>query len=129
MLRNYLKIAWRSLMRNKIFSFINIFGLSVGLTCCILITLYAVHETSYDRYHKNADRIYQVATTFSDEGVEHKSATTSAPVGRILRQEYPEVQSSTRLLGLFNDDKTLFQVKETNGSYNSIYETKGYLAD
>src|SRR3954452_9159728 len=107
MIANYFKIAFRNLAKNKAFSFINIFGLSIGLTCCILITLYIVHETSYDKYHKNADRIYQIATVFSDEGVEHKSSTTSAPVGRILQQDYPEVEFSTRLLGLFNDDKTL----------------------
>src|SRR4051794_30146252 len=120
MLKNYFKIAWRNLMKNKVFSFINIFGLSIGLTCCILITLYIVYETSYDKHQRNADRIYQIATVFSDEGVEHKSATTSAPVGKILQQDYAEVQSSARLLGLFNDDKTLFQVKENNGKINSI---------
>ena len=129
MLKNYLKIAWRSLMKNKTFSLINIFGLSIGLACCILITLYIAHETSYDRYQKNGDRIYQVATGFTDDGGEHRSATTSAPVGKLLRQEYPEVQSSARLLGLFNDDKTLFQVKDDNGKFNSFYETKGFLAD
>lgn len=129
MLKNYLKIAWRNLMSNKVFSFINIFGLSVGLTCCILITLYIAHETGYDRFQKNGDRIYQIATGFSDEGVEQKSAATSAPVGRMLQQEYPEVQASTRLLPLFTDDKTLLQVKEQGGSLNSIYETKGFLAD
>ncbi|HYJ65822.1 MAG TPA: ABC transporter permease, partial [Parafilimonas sp.] len=87
-------------MRNKVFSFINIFGLSVGLTCCILITIYIVHETSYDKFYKNADRIFQIATVFSDGGVEHQSATTSAPIGKLLQQNYPEVQSFTRLLGL-----------------------------
>jgi len=129
MFKTYVKIAWRNLMRNKVFSFINIFGLSIGLTCCILITLYIVHETSYDRYHKNADRVYQIATDFIDQGVEDKSATTSAPLGRMLQQEYPEVQASTRLLGLFRDDKTLFQVPEGDGRLNSFYETKGFLAD
>ncbi|MBO9683826.1 MAG: ABC transporter permease, partial [Flavisolibacter sp.] len=68
MFKTYVKIAWRNLMRNKVFSFINIFGLSVGLTCCILITLFIVHETSYDKFHKNANRIYQIATIFYDEG-------------------------------------------------------------
>jgi putative ABC transport system permease protein len=129
MFKNYFKIAWRNLMKNKVFSFINIFGLSVVLTCCILITLYIVHEISYDKFHKNADRIFQIATVFYDGGVEHKSATTSAPVGKLLQQNYPEVQSFTRLLGLFNEDKTLFQVKENSEAYNSIYETQGYLAD
>ena len=68
MLRNYLKIAWRSLMKNKTFSFINIFGLSVGLTCCMLISIYLYHEVSYDKYHKNIDQLYQLATTFVGDG-------------------------------------------------------------
>lgn len=129
MIRNYFKIAWRSMMKNKAFSFINIFGLSIGLTCCMLISLYIVHETSYDHYQEHKDRIYQVATLFSDEGVEHRSATTAGPLGKFLQQEYPEVQSYTRLLGLFGDDKTLFQVREGNGRLTSIYEAKGFLAD
>ena len=129
MLKNYLKIAWRNLMKNKIFSFINIFGLSVGLTCCILITLYIFHETGYDRYHKNGDRIYRLGTVFIDEGVENPGNTTSAPLGRMLQQEYPEVEASARTLNLFRDDKTLFQVRENAGNLKSIYETKGFLAD
>ncbi len=60
MLKNYFKLAWRTLMKNKIFSFINIFGLSVGLTCCMLISLYIYNELSYDTYHKNGDRVYQL---------------------------------------------------------------------
>ena len=129
MFKTYLKIAWRSVMKNKMFSFINIFGLSVGLTCCILITLYIVHETSYDKFFKNADRIYRVGTVFIDQGVEDKGGNTSAPLGKLLQQEYPEVQSSARLLNLFRDDKTLFQVQHAGGKIISFYETKGFLAD
>jgi putative ABC transport system permease protein len=128
MFKNYLKIAWRNLMRNKVFSFINIFGLSVGLTCCILITLYIVHETSYDKYHKNGDRIYRIGTIFIDQGVEEKGGNSSAPLGRMLQQEYPEIQSSARILSLFRDDKTLFQSTE-EGKLKSFYENQGYLAD
>ena len=110
MLRSYFKIALRNIKSNKVFSFINIFGLSIGLTCCILITLYIVHETSYDKFQQNGDRIFQIATVFTDETGEHKSATTAAPLGRILQQDYPEVEASTKLLSLYGDDKTLFQV-------------------
>ncbi|HEX3079472.1 MAG TPA: ABC transporter permease, partial [Puia sp.] len=60
MIRNYLSIAWRNLKKSKLFSFINILGLSVGLTCCMLITLYVMNETSYDAYQKNAHNLYQV---------------------------------------------------------------------
>lgn len=129
MIRNYLKIAWRNLMKNKVFSFINIFGLAVGLTCCILISLYIYHETSYDKHLPNGDRIYQLGTTFIDQGVEEKGTNTSAPLGAMLQQEFPEVEASTRILSLFRDDKTLFQVKKANGALVSFYETKGLLAD
>ncbi len=60
MLKNYLKIAWRSLTTNKTYSFINIIGLAIGLAACMLIMLYARHEWSYDSFHKNADRIFWV---------------------------------------------------------------------
>jgi putative ABC transport system permease protein len=129
MIRNYLKIAWRNLMKNKVFSFINIFGLSVGLTCCMLISLYIYHEVSYDKQHENGDRIYQLGTAFIDDGVEDRGGNTSAPLGRMLQQEYPEIVASTRILQLFRDDKTLLQVKEDDGSLKSFYEQKGLLAD
>lgn len=129
MIRNYLTIAWRNLMKNKVFSFINILGLSVGLTCCFLITLYVSHETSYDKHHANGGRIYKLGTTFVDQGVEEKGTNTSAPLGKMLQDEYPEIAASTRLLQLFRDDKTLFQVKEGQAAFNSFYEQKGLLAD
>ena len=129
MLRNYLKIAWRNLAKNKVFSFINIFGLSVGLTCCILISLYIYHEISYDTYHKNANRIFRLGTVFIDQGVGEPGANTSAPLGKLIQQEYPEVEASARLLNLFRDDKTLFQVTGNDSKLKSFYETKGFLAD
>jgi len=129
MLRNYLKIAWRNLSKNKVFSFINIFGLSVGLTCCILISLYIYHEISYDTYHKNANRIFRLGTVFIDQGVGEPGANTSAPLGKLIQQEYPEVEASARLLNLFRDDKTLFQVTGNDSKLKSFYETKGFLAD
>jgi putative ABC transport system permease protein len=60
MLKNYLTIAWRSLTTNKTYSLINIIGLALGLSACMLIVLYAGHEWSYDKFHKNANRIYWV---------------------------------------------------------------------
>jgi putative ABC transport system permease protein len=126
MIRGYLKIAWRNLMKNKVFSFINIFGLSVGLTCCMLISLYIYHEISYDKHHQNSEHIFRLGTTFIDQGVEEKGSTTSAPLGKMLQETYPEILSTTRTLQLFRDDKTLFQLKENN---NSFYEKAGLLAD
>src|SRR6185436_12332151 len=101
MLKNYFKIAWRNLMKNKTFSFINVFGLSIGLTSCMLITLYLYHELSYDKYHKNIDRLYQLGTTFVKEGKEDRTANTPAPIAKTMQQEFPEIAQSTRLIKLF----------------------------
>jgi putative ABC transport system permease protein len=129
MFTNYIKIAWRNLVKNKVFSFINIFGLSVGLTCCILISLYIYHELNYDKYHDNRDNVFRLGTIFIDEGVEEAGGNSSAPLGRMFQQEYPEVQASARILNLFRDDKTLLQLQDNDGKFKSIYETKGFLAD
>ncbi|HWJ90846.1 MAG TPA: FtsX-like permease family protein [Flavisolibacter sp.] len=129
MLKNYFTIAWRSMMKNKAFSFINIFGLSAGLACCMLISFYILDETSYDRYHKHAKQIYQIGTTFIRNGNEKsKLPNTPAPMAETMRQEFPEIQGTARLMRLFAEDKTLLQ-SARGGTVNSFYEMKGYMAD
>jgi putative ABC transport system permease protein len=129
MIKNYLKVAWRNLMKNKVFSFINITGLSVGLTCCMLIAVYLFNEVSYDKYHKNADRLYQLATTFVKDGKEDKTPNTPAPMAAAMKQEFPEISETARIMALFAEDKTLLQYKAGNGAQKSFYETKGFMAD
>jgi len=129
MIKNYLKIAWRNLMKNKVFSLINIVGLSTGLACCMLISLYILNETSYDRYQKNADNIYQVGTEFRGVGDIKKLPNTPAAMGEIMKSVFPEIQQTTRLVRLFGEDKTLLQYTPPNNAVKSFYETKGYLAD
>ena len=128
MISNYLKIAWRNLKNNKFFSLINISGLAIGLACCMLISLYLVHEFSFDRHHQKSDRIYQVGTVFVNNDKNNPSPGTPSPVGPTLQREYPEIESITRYLSLFVDDKTLLQYKEGNNT-KSFYESKGYMAD
>src|ERR1043165_7515759 len=101
MLKNYFKIAWRNIKSHKLFSFINIFGLAVGLTCCMLISLYIFNELSYDTYHKDADRVYEIGSKSFDGDKEIRGANTSAPVGKMMQQEFPEIESSARILRLF----------------------------
>jgi putative ABC transport system permease protein len=129
MLQNYLKIAWRNIRNNKLFSFLNIFGLSIGFTCCLLIALYIVHETSYDHHHKNADRLYEIATTFVKDGKDDPKPNTPAPMAAAMKQEFPEIEETTRILQLFAEDKTLLQYKPDNKETKSFYETKGFAAD
>src|SRR6266536_1461863 len=129
MFQNYLKVAWRNLMKSKIFSFINIFGLSVGLTCCMLITVYLYNEVSYDKYHKNINQLYQLGTIFVGSGKEERTPNTPAPMAAAMKQEFPEIAEAARLMSLFAEDKTLLQYKEGNAVPKSFYETKGFVAD
>jgi len=133
MITNYIKIAWRNLMKNKVFSFINIFGLSAGLACCMLITVYLLNELSYDKYHPRAGDLYQVITTFITQHKESTWATTPAPMAAALKKEFPEVEGFTRIQSLLFEDKTLLQYKDPGASGSptplSFYETKGMIAD
>jgi putative ABC transport system permease protein len=97
MLSNYLKIAWRNLVKNKVFSFINIAGLAIGLACFTLIALYVVDELSYDRYHKKANRIYRVDTDIRFGGTDLNLAVSSDPMGATLKKDYPQVEQYVRL--------------------------------
>ncbi len=97
MLRNYFKIAWRNLLKNKTFSIINIFGLAVGLCCFLLISLYVIDELSYDRHFKNANRIYRINSDINFGGSEMKMSQSSDPMGAILKKDYPQVEQFTRL--------------------------------
>lgn len=100
MLKNYFKIAFRNMMKYKFISFINLFGLTVGLTCCLLILAYILNELSFDRFNEKSSRIYRVTRSFySSDGVEnlHLSAV-APPFGPLLQHEYPDIQNMTRLL-------------------------------
>jgi len=130
MIKSYFKIAWRSMMKNKFFSIVNIFGLAVGLTCCMLIALYLHYETSYDSYQRNIDNLYQVGTTsIVKGGKDNNTPYTSPPVAAALKQEYPEIAECTRLLNLFTDDVNLIKYAPANGDKKSFLEGHGFLAD
>jgi len=98
MIRNYLKIAWRNLLRNWGFSAINVFGLTVGVTACLLISLYVRHELSYDAFHAKADRIYRVVTDIKTPTETINADVTSYPMANALKTGLPEVEQSVRLL-------------------------------
>jgi len=97
MFLNYMKVAIRNLKKNKGYSFINIFGLAVGIACCILILLYIQNELSYDHYNKNIDQIYRVRLAAKIGNHEINSAATCAPCGPTFTQEIPEVENFTRI--------------------------------
>jgi len=98
MLKNYLKIALRNLLRYKGYSLINITGLAVGIACCLLILLYVQDELSYDRYHQKADQIYRLVTEVQTQSETNYQANSSATMGSALRAEFPEVLDVVRFM-------------------------------
>ncbi len=114
--------------KNKLFSFINILSLSVGLVCCMLISMYIYHEFSYDVHQKKGDRLYQLGTYSVMNGEESRSAHTPAPMATAMKQEFPEIEAVTRIAQAFQDDKTLLQY-QSGKDVRSFYETKGFFAD
>ncbi len=97
MFKNYLKIALRNIKRHKGYSFINIAGLSVGITCCILITLWVWNEMSYDRFHTNIHELIRVVRSErSLDGTVNRFAGTPRPVGPAFKEAYPEIKDFAR---------------------------------
>lgn len=94
MLYNYLKIAFRSLLKFKGYASINLIGLALGLTAGILIMLYVLDELSFDKFHVKGDRLYRVNTVFmsGDSGSEGANETNGWPVGKVLEKDFPEVE-------------------------------------
>ncbi|HEU4575028.1 MAG TPA: ABC transporter permease [Chitinophagaceae bacterium] len=97
MFRNYFKIAIRNFWKNKWFSFINIFGLSLGIATCLLIMLYVQHELGFDRFNKKAGQIVRVTFHGKMNGGEIKEATVMPPVAETFKRDFPEVRQATRL--------------------------------
>jgi putative ABC transport system permease protein len=130
MLKNYLRVAFRSLSRNKIFTFVNIFGLSTGLATCLLILIYIDSETGYDRQNKDASLIYRVITSASTASGDHGRAwaATAPPIAWGLKTDLPEVAISARLLKFPQLDKFLLTSKDGREK-KQFYEPNGYYVD
>jgi putative ABC transport system permease protein len=96
MIKNYLTIALRNLMKQGFYSFINIAGLGIGIAACLVIVLFVLDEISYDKYNVNLNRIYRVSNEIKFADNHSKMAVSPAPVGQALVQDYPEVESSVR---------------------------------
>ncbi len=123
MFKNYLKIAWRNLLKNKVYSAINIFGLALGIAASVLIFLFVQDERSFDRYHVNADRIYRVTADWSNRGDSriHQLGTPSI-LARTIRAHYPQAESVAQLNGPLGD---CFLKKGDSG----LKETDVYAAE
>ena len=131
MYKSYFKISWRNLVRNKVYSLINIAGLAIGLAVGFLIYQYVQVELSYDRFHANADRIYRLPISYSGSFSSLRpSATTHPAMGPMLKADLPEVQDFTRLVraSLFIPAATVSYTKG-DGVPVIFNEEKVYLAD
>lgn len=122
MFRNYFKIAWRNILKNKGFAFINITGLAIGLTACVLILMYVIDENSYDRHHKDGERTYRIISQVKGD----KFVGSSAPTAMGLKNDFPEVEEVTRLLRFPGNEKMLLKNPATQ---NAFYETNCYYID
>ncbi|MGZ3873484.1 MAG: ABC transporter permease, partial [Mucilaginibacter sp.] len=96
MIRNYIKTAFRNLMKNKGFTFINVFGLSLGLATCLLIVFYVFDELSYDRYNTKADRIYRVNNDIKFGDIANSYASSPAPMAAAMKSDFAEIEQVVR---------------------------------
>lgn len=97
MLKEYIKQTWRSLTKNKTYSFLNIVGLSAGLTCFAFIALWVADELSYDKFNTNYDRIVRLTGSAKTETGIEESAVSSAPMAKALKDDYAEVENTVRI--------------------------------
>lgn len=119
MISNYIKIAWRNLVRNKSFSLINILGLAVSMSICLLIIMILMDQYSYDNYHSKKDRIYRVHTTRYQEN-QGETASSALPLAEKLRNEYPMIEVAAGINKEIGGD-IIFDEKFASGG--------GYFAD
>ncbi len=96
MFNNYIKTALRNIRRNKLYSVLNIAGLAIGVTCCLLILLYVQDELSYDKFHAKADRIYRVSTIIDIKDRHMDFASTAHVQGPMFKEEFPEIENYVR---------------------------------
>ena len=130
MFKNYLKIAWRNLLSSKLFSFINVFGLSVGMTCCMLLLLYILSETSFDKHQEHVNDLYLLRSeNVQSNGEKMDNPRAPAPYAQAVKAEFPEVVQVTRLWMNFLEDKTLLKVAQPGKQEKAFYETKGVHVD
>jgi len=124
MLKNYITIALRNISRNKAYSAINIFGLSLGVACCLLLALYIEDEFSVDRHLADGDNVYRIVTHFDSNVVLDEAASCSPPIAMTAKDEIPEIVSAARLISPPGVGESLIKYED-----NIFYEPDGFLAD
>ena len=124
MLRNYIVIALRLIVKNKIFSLINVVGLSVGIACCTLITLHIQDEFNYEKGFPEYEKIFRINTTFIKEGIAEVGAHTSPPIAMELAHTLPEVETAARVVEALGVEQHIVRYDD-----KSFFEKKAFLVD
>lgn len=123
MFKNYLKVAFRNILRSKVYSAINVVGLSIGVACCLLLSLYIQDELSYDKHHERLDDLYRLTTHFQT-GNKQSYPNVSPPITMTIKDEVPEVEAAARILAIPGVSQNLIKYED-----KVFYETDGLIAD
>lgn len=127
MIRNYFKIAWRNLKKNRLQTVINLLGLTVGTMSCFVILLYVLKQTGYDQHHENSGDIYRVETDIIRDGqISFNTAAGAAPIATAMKEEFPEVENFARVV--VNDFFNIEMIRASD-SKEGYYEPRVYTAD
>ena len=127
MFRNYFKIAWRSLVKNKLYSAINIGGLGAGMAVSFILLLYVYNEVTFDSFHQNKDRIYKVMRNQPANGEINTGDATPVQLGGVLQKDYPEIETTARTnqgydqLFNYNNKPLKFNLLSVDASYLDIF--------
>jgi putative ABC transport system permease protein len=124
MLRNYFVIALRLLVKNKLFSLINILGLSTGIACCILITMYIQDEFNYEKGFPERQKLFRINSTFVNDGVTEQTAFTAPGIAFGLQQALPGIEQATRVVKFLGVDQHIVRYKD-----KTFFEKRAYLVD
>jgi len=129
MFKNYFKTAWRNLINNKIFSFINIIGLSVSMSVCLLIILIIADQKSYDRFNVNRDRVYQVQTVGKNGNEMRRTASSALPLGEALRKNFTGIEAVASLVRNIGGDFFYGDKTASGGGYfadGNLFKVMGF---
>lgn len=126
MLKNLFKIAFRNIFKDKVYSAINILGLTIGITCSMFLFMYILDELSYDRYHTNANNIYRIVSNIKEPDNAFTWAVAQVPMAQELRNNYPEVKNAVRFYGT---GRTLYKNGEKQFNEEDFYLTDSTVFD
>jgi len=121
MLKNYIKVAFRSLRRQPGYTALNIIGLTVGIASSLIILLYTFHETSFDKQHAKGDRIYRLSTGFTEPDGSFKWANMTSKAAFTVKNENPEVEQAARMQGLSRQGSMRFELNQVDYYQENVY--------